>query len=78
MLSGVAFFSYVMENTARLAEDYKTKIGTNFAKEEKVTYSWLVELQKFELDSKLPQSFELVIFNDGAYKIQMDKYKVLK
>ena len=53
MLSGVAFFSYVMENTARLAEDYKVKLGTDFAKEEKVIYSWLVELQRFELDSKL-------------------------
>ena len=38
MLSGVAFFSYVMENTARLAEDYKVKLGTDFAKEEKVIY----------------------------------------
>jgi hypothetical protein len=34
MLSGVSFFSYVMENTGRLAEDYKALIGTNFAKEE--------------------------------------------
>jgi hypothetical protein len=34
MLSGVAFFSYVMENTARLAEDYKARIGDDFAKEE--------------------------------------------
>ena len=54
MLSGVAFFSYVMENTARLAEDYKVNLGTDFAKEEQVIYSWLVELQRFELDSKLP------------------------
>ena len=35
-------------------------------------------MQRYELDSKLPQSFEQIILNDGVYKIQMDKYKVLK
>jgi hypothetical protein len=38
MLSGVAFFSYVMENTAKLAADYKAKLGTDFAKEESIIY----------------------------------------
>ena len=75
MLSGVAFFSYIMSNFIEIIAEYNAKMGP--VDKTDTLDNWMIELQRFNNKTPLNASLVEEIYNNQNYFWSNDKLVAL-